>query len=84
MTDRELCRRFGENLRRCREGAGLSLDGLGDRANLHRTEIQKLENAKREPRLGTIVKVAAGLRVSPCHLLEGLDASPILQETHRV
>jgi transcriptional regulator with XRE-family HTH domain len=84
VTDRELCRRFGENLRRCREGAGVSLDGLGDRANLHRSEVEKLENAKREPRLGTILKLAAGLRVSPCHLLEDLDASPISKEANRV
>jgi transcriptional regulator with XRE-family HTH domain len=84
VTDRELCRRFGANLRRCREGAGVSLDGLGDRANLHRSEVENLENAKREPRLGTILKLAAGLRVSPCHLLEGLDASPILKEANRV
>lgn len=73
MTDRELCRRFGENMKRCRESAGLSYDGLGDRADLHRTEIDKLEKAKREPRLTTIFKVAAGLRVSPCHLLESID-----------
>ena len=75
MRDRVICRRFGRNLQRCREGARLSLDDLGDRAGLHRGEIQKLESAKREPRLGTIVKLAAGLRVSPCQLLEGVEVS---------
>lgn len=73
MTDRELHRRFATNLRRCRESAGLSYDCLGDRADLHRTEIGKLERAEREPRLTTIVRLAAGLGVSPCHLLEGIE-----------
>jgi len=73
VTDRELCRRFAENMRRCRQSAGLSYDALGDRADLHKSEIDKLEKAQREPRLTTIFRVAAGLRVSPCHLLDGID-----------
>lgn len=74
MIDRdERCRHFGETVRRCRRAAGLSMDQLGDRANLHRDEICKLEKARREPRLTTILKVARGLRVSPSYLLEDVD-----------
>jgi transcriptional regulator with XRE-family HTH domain len=74
MIDRdEHCRRFGETVRGCRRAAGLSMDQLGDRANLHRDEISKLEKTKREPRLMTILKLAHWLRVSPSYLLEGVD-----------
>jgi transcriptional regulator with XRE-family HTH domain len=73
--DRNLyCRRFGEALKRRRRDAGLSMDELGDRTGLHRSEICKLEKAHREPRLSTIINVARGLRIDPSRLLDGLDA----------
>lgn len=53
-----MCRGFGEALRRLRLEAGLSMDALGERCGLHRTEIRLLEKAGREPKLSTIVKVA--------------------------
>jgi transcriptional regulator with XRE-family HTH domain len=69
-----MCRRFGEALRRLRLEAGLSMDALGERCGLHRTEISLLERAGREPKLSTIVKVADGLGVTPGYLLAGVDA----------
>jgi DNA-binding XRE family transcriptional regulator len=69
-----LCRRFGEALRRLRLEAGLSLDDLGERCGLHRTEIGLLERAGREPKLSTIVKLAEGLRIPPGDLLTRVDA----------
>ena len=41
--------RFGENLERCRERAGLTQAELGYQASLHRTEISLLERGKRLP-----------------------------------
>lgn len=67
------CQRFGETLRRHRRDADLSMDELGDRAGLHRSEICKLEKAHREPRLTTIIKVARALQVPPTRLLEDVD-----------
>jgi transcriptional regulator with XRE-family HTH domain len=64
---------FGKNLRRCRAGAGISQEELGFRASLHRTEIGLLERGRREPRLGTIVRLASALRVSFNMLLDGID-----------
>lgn len=72
-TERDSRRRFGARLRRIRKRAGLSQDGLGDRAGLHRSEVEKLENAKREPRLTTLFKLATALRIAPSDLLDGLD-----------
>jgi transcriptional regulator with XRE-family HTH domain len=36
------------------------------------TEVSRLEKAKRDPRLTTIVKLAGGLGVTPSSLLDGI------------
>jgi transcriptional regulator with XRE-family HTH domain len=63
---------FARNLRRQRERAGLSQEALGDLCDLHRTEVSLLERAGREPRLGTIVKLARALKIRPADLLDGV------------
>ena len=60
---------FAANLRARRQQAGLSQEQLADRAGFHPTEISRLERAVREPRLGTIVRLARGLDLSPQELL---------------
>ncbi len=64
--------RFAENIRRHRLRLGISQEALGDRCDLHRTEISLLERARRDPRLATIVRVARALEVSPSDLLNGI------------
>jgi DNA-binding XRE family transcriptional regulator len=54
---------FARNLRRRREAAGLSQQQLADRTGLHPTEISRLERAAREPRLGTMLRLAKGLDI---------------------
>ena len=65
--------RFGENLRKHRRRRGLTQERTGKLSGLHRTEIGKLESGDREPRLLTIVKLAAVLEVTPDTLLLGID-----------
>lgn len=60
---------FAANLRRARNDAGLSQEQLSDLCGLHSTEISRLERGVREPRLGTIVRLARGLGVRPADLL---------------
>lgn len=67
------CLRFGEKLRRIRREVGISMETLGNRAGLHRTEIGHLEHARREPRLTTIFRVAHALDMSASRPLEGVD-----------
>lgn len=64
--------RFAQNLRRQRARAGLSQEALGFLCDLHRTEVSLLERARREPRLGTIVKLARALNIRPAELLDGI------------
>jgi transcriptional regulator with XRE-family HTH domain len=64
---------FGANLRRARLAAGLSQEGLSQRCGLHLTEISRLENGLRDPRLSTIVRVSAGLALPSAALLDRVD-----------
>lgn len=63
---------FAANLRRLRLAAGLSQEQLAGRTGLHPTEISRLERAVREPRLGTIVRLARGLGVGVEGLVAGI------------
>jgi transcriptional regulator with XRE-family HTH domain len=64
--------RFAVNLRRARETAGISQEELADRCEVHRTEISLLERGGREPRLGTMVKLATALGTTPEALCAGI------------
>ena len=64
--------RFAANLRRYRAAAKLSQEQLAERTGLHPTEISRLERAVREPRLGTIVRLAKGLGVGAEQLVAGI------------
>lgn len=64
--------RFSVNLRKARKKAGVSQQDLGDRCDLHRTEISLLERGGREPRLGTIIKLSSALGVTPESLCAGI------------
>jgi transcriptional regulator with XRE-family HTH domain len=68
--------RFGANLIRCRERAGLSQEALGGRASLHRTAIGLLEKGARMPRIDTLIKLATALNVEPADLLDGIEWEP--------
>lgn len=61
---------FATNLRAHRARLGLSQEALGERCDLHRTEISLLERAARDPRLSTIDRVSRALGVTPAELLD--------------
>jgi transcriptional regulator with XRE-family HTH domain len=68
---------FGHNLRSHRKRASLTQEDLAHAAGVHPSEVSRLESAHRDPRLSTIVRLAAALGVSPASLLErtGADES---------
>lgn len=63
---------FGQNVKAARKRIGMSQEALGHASDLHPTEISRLERATREPRLGTIVKIANALGIPPSQLLDGI------------
>jgi transcriptional regulator with XRE-family HTH domain len=68
MTPQE---RFAYNLRRRRLAVGISQEELGERTELHRTEISLLERAGREPRFATLLKLCGALSTTPDALCAG-------------
>jgi transcriptional regulator with XRE-family HTH domain len=68
-------KRFAVNLLHARQASGISQEELGFRAGLHRTEVSLLERGGREPRLGTLVKLATALGTSVEALCEGIQWS---------
>jgi transcriptional regulator with XRE-family HTH domain len=64
--------RFAANVRQLRMDGGMSQEQLAGRTGLHPTEISRLERAVREPRLGTIVRLARGLDVGVERLVSGI------------
>jgi transcriptional regulator with XRE-family HTH domain len=64
--------RFAANLRRHRAAAKLTQEQLSARTGLHPTEISRLERAVREPRLGTIARLAKGLGIGADQLVAGI------------
>ncbi|HVW48154.1 MAG TPA: helix-turn-helix transcriptional regulator [Solirubrobacterales bacterium] len=68
MTPQE---RFAQNLRRRRVAVGISQEELGERTELHRTEISLLERAGREPRFATLLKLCGALDTTPDDLCAG-------------
>jgi transcriptional regulator with XRE-family HTH domain len=68
--------RFAVNLRRARDTAGISQEELAERIEVHRTEISLLERGGREPRLGTMVKLAVALGTTPEALCSGIAWDP--------
>jgi transcriptional regulator with XRE-family HTH domain len=63
---------FGANLRSAREQAGLTQEALGHRADFHPTEVNRIENGRRNPGLLTIVKLAKALGVPSGELMKEL------------
>ena len=63
--------RFAFNLRRRRVAVAISQEELGERTELHRTEISLLERAGREPRFATLLKLCGALATTPDVLCVG-------------
>jgi transcriptional regulator with XRE-family HTH domain len=69
--------RFGNNLLRIRQARRLSQESLAYRASIHRTQISLIEGGRRQPRLGTLVKLAGALDVPVSALVEGIAWEPV-------
>jgi transcriptional regulator with XRE-family HTH domain len=65
--------RFAANLVAARRAARLTQEALADRCDLHRTEISLLERGGREPRLGTLIKLASAIGITPESLCAGIS-----------
>jgi len=71
---------FGENLRKTRQAAKISQEGLAAMSGLHRTYVSQLERGQKSPSLSVIAALARSLGLRPHELVKNaesvLDPSP--------
>ena len=71
MDNEDICRRFGQNVRRIRRAQELSQEKLAEMADLHRTYITGLERGSgRNPTIRAADKIAKALGVPISALFE--------------
>ena len=58
------------NLKRLREARGLTQEGLGKRAKLHRVYVAQIEGQTKTPSLAALERLAKALRVPLGELLQ--------------
>jgi transcriptional regulator with XRE-family HTH domain len=71
-SDARLAYVLGRRMRRIRRDQELSQEAVAWVAGIHRTQISLYEHGERMPFLSSFVRLAGGLAVSPCLLLDGV------------
>jgi transcriptional regulator with XRE-family HTH domain len=61
---------FGENLRAARKRLKLTQEEVAERSGVHATEVSRIEAGKRDPKVSTLLRLAAAVEVPPGRLLE--------------
>jgi transcriptional regulator with XRE-family HTH domain len=64
---------FASNLRRLRQAAGLTQDGLGRAVLMDGAEISRYERGERDPQLRNMVRLARGLGVTVADLVADIE-----------
>jgi transcriptional regulator with XRE-family HTH domain len=64
---------FGGLLRRLREAANLSQEGLADLSDLDRTFVSLLERGQRQPSLETVFSLCTALEIRPHEFVRQLE-----------
>jgi len=71
---------FGQRLRELRAERGVSQDQLARRTGIDATAVGRFERGAREPRLRSILRLAAGLGVKPGRLVDDLGERRLTPE----
>lgn len=74
MTERQILRHIGQNVKAARLKAGLTQECLAELAGVHWQTISYVENGKYLFSIVTFIKISHALEISPNRLLEGLPA----------
>jgi transcriptional regulator with XRE-family HTH domain len=63
---------FASNMRAARTQRGLTQERLAELADLHMTDVSRIERAERDPGIRTAAKIAHGLGIPLATLLDGI------------
>jgi len=69
---RQVAAIVGPRIRKTRRRLDMSQEALADNAGIHRTQMTAIEWGEQLPRVDTLIKLAGGLGISPCELLDGI------------
>src|SRR5262245_15271310 len=72
----ELRAQLAERLRQLRKRDRISQEDFADKAGLHRVGYGWIEQQKREPKLATLAKIAAGFDITLSELFRGVGRHP--------
>ena len=64
---------FGRNVARLRAEVALTQEQLAEKADIDRSQVQRIENGTSSPTLETVTRLKRSLRCSWDELLKGLD-----------
>jgi transcriptional regulator with XRE-family HTH domain len=67
---------FAANVRRLRHERGLTQERLAELADLHLTDIARIETRRRDPGVKIVAKIAHGLGVPASELLQDVEYRP--------
>lgn len=77
MAERELARRFGEVVRRLRQGKGYSQEEFSFRAGLHQTYVSSVERGERNVTIQTAEHIATALDTTLTDLFREIERQPV-------
>lgn len=64
---------IGMAIRRQREALGLSQEAFADSIGMHRTQFGAIEQGRKDCRLSTLTRVAAGLEIQLWQLIKEIE-----------
>ena len=73
MTDNQILRSIGANIRKARCAAKLTQEGLAEMADIHWKTLGYIESGKRDFGVTILTRLALCLRVSANQLLDGVE-----------
>ena len=74
---------LGERIRAIRQQLGLSQEDVAELAEMHVTNVGKMERGQANPSLSTLISVAGALNVDPAALVKELTPEMIPGRTHK-
>ena len=78
----EAARILGDRVRKVRTHLGLSQETVGDLADMHWTNIGKIERGQANPSFSTLIRLAGVLNVDPAVLVEGITPDQLGEHEH--
>jgi len=80
--DPAVLERLGAKIKARREKLGLAQGVLAERANIHRTYVNQVENGRRNITVGLLARISAALGTTPAALTKGILSEATEESDH--